>query len=510
MKPILECVPTGFAPRENQIEYLTWMEQKFPLSDVLVGVEPTAAGKSLVNVTTASWLTHQKLTSALLTPRKFLQDQYSKDFGWMPMLKGMASYICLDCTADYGNCKSRKLIRGELCKNCVYTQAREIAKNASMAVFNFHSYFINKMYKDVAIIDEGHGAVDLLYGLFGRKLWKCEVGYPDDVELNPAPIADLITGVIAALELRMGSLLKTKGDENLISRLEEEIENFKMLTEALQECGNEFLILRKKELYYGEVISCKQTEQEYIYVKPLNIDKLAERILWPDKQVKKIIFTSATINKQDMELLGLGDKKIAYRESPSTIPKNNRLFLIDPVGSMTYRNRQETLPKMAKRIQAIALTHKGQKGVVHCTYDVAKALRPMLGENGRYIFHDNRDKDAKLALFMNSKSDKILIASGMAEGIDLKDDLARFQIILMLQFPSLQDDVMAWIAHNHPKRYKWMAIRNLIQQTGRIVRHPNDYGVTYFLGAELTKSFFYDTEEMWPQFFKEAMIWMGG
>ena len=152
--------------------------------------------------------------------------------------------------------------------------------------------------------------------------------------------------------------------------------------------------------------------------------------------------------------------------------------------------------------------HKGQKGVVHCTYDVARQLKSMLGDGGRYMYHDNFNKDTALAAFMASKTDKILIASGMAEGIDLKDDLARFQIIVMLQFPSLADDVMAWIAQNHPKRYKWMAIRNLVQQSGRIARHPKDFGVTYFIGAELTKRFYYETEDMWPQFFKDSMVWL--
>jgi Rad3-related DNA helicase len=397
---------------------------------------------------------------------------------------------------------------GKLCEGCVYIQARQAAEAASMALFNFHSYFTNKMYKNVAIIDEGHGAVDLLYSLFGRKLWKCEVDYPDDLELNPSAIGDVVGGVVTGLELRFAHLLKNKADSSLIERMEEEIESLKMLHQALYECGNEFLIRKKTELYFGEVTACKKTEQEYIYVKPLNIDKLAEKILWPRDKVNKIILTSATIGKQDIELLGLSDRKIAYHESKSNIPKNSRLFIVDPVASMTYKNRQESLPKIVKKIKDLATVHKGQKGVVHCTYEVALQIKSMLGEGGRFMYHNNFNKDAVLSAFMATKSDKILIASGMAEGIDLKDDLARFQIIIMLQFPSMADDVMNWIAKNRPKRYKWMAIRNLVQQAGRISRHPKDYGITYFIGAELDKRFYYDTEGMWPMFFKEAMVWL--
>ena len=507
---IHQCVPEPYEARPGQTTYLDWIEKNMMSSDVMVGVCPTAAGKSLQNVTTAKWLIMKGLKVSLMAPRRILQDQYSNDFKGLPVLKGMSSYICDDCSI--GNkecsCKSRKMLMGSLCKDCKYVAARAQAQSSSMALFNFHSYFVNEMYKDVAIIDEGHGAIDLLYGLFGRKLWKCEVGYPDDTEMTPDSISGIINGIVDNLTLRLNMLLKNKMAEEVIDKVQEETESFKMLKQALDECGNDFLIRKKTELYYGEVKKFTKTEQEYIYVKTLNINNLAERVLWPKDRVKKIVLTSATIGKEDIGLLGLDDRKVSYYECPSNIPRNNRLFIVDPVASMTYRNRQESLPKIAKKIIALAETHKGQKGIVHCTYDVARSLKLLLGTGGRWMYHDNMDKDEVLARFMGNKGDKILIASGMAEGIDLKDDFARFQIITMLQFPSLADDVMKWIADNYPRRYKWMAIRNLVQQAGRIVRHPDDYGTTYFIGAELTKEFFYATEDMWPSFFKESMIWL--
>jgi len=506
---IHQCVPEPYIARPLQTQYLSWVQGNIAQHDVMIGICPTSSGKSLQNVTTAKWLLLQNLRVSLMAPRKFLQDQYIQDFGWLPVLKGMSSYICTDCSIgkSSGTCKTRKMLIGSLCHDCVYIEARKHADASAMALFNFHSYFVNKMYKDVAIIDEGHGAVDLLYGLFGRKLWKCEIGYPDDIEMLPETISNLITDIIDNLNIRLTMLMKNRMAEEVINKVQEEVENFGMLKVALDECGNDFLIRKKTELYFGELKKFHKTEQEYIYVKTLRIDKLAERVLWPREKVKKIILTSATIGKEDLNLLGLDNRKISFFECPSNIPRNNRLFLIDPVASMTYRNRQESLPKIAEKIKSLAATHKGQKGIVHCTYEVARSLKKLLGENGRFMYHSNMDRDEVLARFMANKTDKILIASGMAEGINLKDDLARFQIITMLQFPSLQDDVMAWIAQNMPKLYKWMAIRNLIQQAGRIVRHPDDYGITYFIGSELTKKFYYDTEDMWPSFFKEQMVW---
>ena len=510
MTSILECVPAPYIAYQSQNDYLNWVAQNADTTDVSVGIAPTAAGKSLQNVTVGRWFVSQGLSVALMAPRKVLQDQYTDSFGWLPTLKGMSNYICNDCMVNPGaSCRARKQLIGKCCdESCPYIQARTAAASAKLALFNFHSYFANKMYKDIAIIDEGHGAIDLLYGLFGKKLWKCEVGYKDDLELTPEGIADLVGDIIAGLELRLAMLLKNRMDDKVVESLQDEIDSFAMLKEALCECGDDFLIKRKKDLYFGNMKELKKTEQEYIYVKTLRIDKLAERVLWPRDQVKKIMLTSATLSKEDIELLGLQHRNVKYYECPSNIPWEQRMFIIDPVANMSYKHRAESLPIIAKKIMDIAAQHPNQKGIVHATYEVARQLKTLLGERGRFMYHDNRDKDDALARFIASKGDRILVASGMSEGIDMKDDLARFQILTGLIFPSLADDVMAWMALHFPNRYKWMAIRDLIQRTGRIVRHSKDYGITYFIGAELNKRFFYATEWMWPKWFKDGMVWL--
>lgn len=507
---IHDFVPEPYTPRTTQTDYFNWTMTNFANYDVAAVCAPTAAGKSLMNITLGRWVVGElKGSVALMAPRKFLQDQIIHEFGWLPVLKGMGSYVCTDCLMKGQSCRARKQVIGKCCEDCVYLAARSVAQASRLALFNFHSYFINKMYKDVAIIDEGHNAVDLLYGLFGRKLWKCEVGYPDDIECTPEAIADILKTIVQNLEDKLSEFMSNHVAAEMIQSIQDELEQFAMLRQALGTCGEDFLIKKKKDMYFGEVKDKRKTEQEYIYVKTMRIDKLAERVLWPKNEVKKVILTSATIGKEDIALLGLDQgRRMAYYECESLIPWESRMIIMDPVAHMTYRNRQEAMPKIAAKIKSIANQHKGQKGVVHCTYDVAKKLKELLGETGRFMYHDNMNKDKVLAQFMATKRDAILVASGMAEGIDLKDDLARFQIITMLQFPSLEDDVMAWLAHTHPRRYKWMAIRNFIQQAGRIVRHPLDYGTTYMIDATCGKEFFRETEDMWPSWVKKAIVWL--
>jgi Rad3-related DNA helicase len=506
---IINCVPEGWPPRPDQAKFWAWLEQNWDDSDVIVVGAPPAIGKSLMNVVTARWLVEKGLSVALMAPRKFLQDQYVKDFPWMPVLKGMSAYICDDCLYGGASCRSVKTLAGKLCgAQCKYLMARETARASSMALFNFHSYFVNQMYKDVAIIDEGHGAVDLLYGLFGRKLWKCEVNYPDTMEATAEDVASLLESIIENLTDRLTLLLRQRMSDDMIEALQDELESFTMLFGALKTCGKDFLIRKKTGEYLGQIKELRKTQQEYIYVKTMNIDRLAENVLWPREKVSKIIITSATVREEDIEALGLNQgRRVKYYTCDSPIPEDSRLFIIDPTARMTRKYRKESYPKIIQKIKELAVRHAGQKGIVHCTYDVARELKMQLGTSGRFMFHDNNNKDQMLADFMASRRDPVLIASGMAEGIDLKDDLARWQVITMLQYPSLEDDVMQWMAHAHPARYRWMAIRNLIQQAGRIVRSSEDWGVTYFIGAELDRDLFAKTRAMWPKWFVKAMVW---
>jgi Rad3-related DNA helicase len=509
---IHEHIPAGYTPRTVQSDYFKWLEENWDKFDVLAVSAPTACGKSLMNVTTALWQSKTAFKQvAMLAPRKNLQDQITNEFTWMSCLKGMSAYVCDNCIVPGANCRAVKQLYGKVCgEDCKYIRARNTAKNADIALFNFHSYFVNEMHKDVAIIDEGHGTIDLLYSLFEKHLWQVEVGYPDDIEVNAKGVANFLGELIQNMTDRLGMMMNSKTDPDTIEKLQQEIESLDLMRTGLNISGDDFIIKKKKGMYYGEAKQFRKTEQEYLYIKTTKIDKLAEKVLWPRNKVSKIILTSATISKDDIELLGLDKgRRVAYYTAESPIPVDNRLILIDPVASMSYRNRQEAYPKIYKKILDIANTHKGQKGVVHATYDVARELKARLGEGGRFLFHDNTNKDQVLKAFMASKGDKILVASGMAEGIDLKDDLARFQVIVMLQFPSLQDDVMQWMAREHPRRYRWMAIRNLIQQAGRIVRTETDYGVTYVIGSEMNKGFFMETRDMWPEWFVKAMVWLG-
>ena len=109
------------------------------------------------------------------------------------------------------------------------------------------------------------------------------------------------------------------------------------------------------------------------------------------------------------------------------------------------------------------------------------------------------NKAEVLDKFLNSDpaDGKVLVGSGMSEGLDLKGDKGRWQVILTIPYPSYGD---AWVrrkAKAESHWYTWAATQELVQKFGRISRGPDDWGVTYILDSRF-ESFFCKARDYWP------------
>jgi Rad3-related DNA helicase len=69
----------------------------------------------------------------------------------------------------------------------------------------------------------------------------------------------------------------------------------------------------------------------------------------------------------------------------------------------------------------------------------------------------------------------------MTFGIDLRDDLARFQIIVKAAFLPLGDNRIKRLFDEDKEWYTNKMLINLVQACGRGVRSKDDYCITYIL-----------------------------
>jgi len=506
-KDILEFGRRDKPFREVQISALKWFQENYETHDVFVFEAPTATGKSLIVTTIANWLSSFGESVSVITPTKILQDQYLSDFDDIPVLKGQASYSCTQMGLD-GTCRDTKQHVGNCCVGengevvCPYLGARGHAAASSVALFNFHSYYANKMYKNGLMADEAHNVIGFLFDFYHIKLWKCEIGYDDSIELKGASIKILIDQAVRSLSMELVRLTD-QGSDSQKEKLEKEIERYGYIRDSIDRFNGDLLIEKVVEEYRGTMKEFRKTNQEYIYVKPLRVDKIGKDILWPDS-VKKVILLSATINEEDSAALGLNAKRVAHYKCDSTIPAERRPFMIWGIGSMKYSNRAATTPKIIQGIKKLSEHHVNEKGIVHCTYDMATKIRATLGHDPRFWFHDKMNKTEMYNKFRAAPGNPILIACGMEEGIDLAFDAGRWQVITQIMRPNIQDLVNKWMMFNNKRFYNWEAVRKIIQQTGRICRDPTDFGITYMLDGDFME-FMGETRSMWPKWFVASM-----
>ena len=89
----------------------------------------------------------------------------------------------------------------------------------------------------------------------------------------------------------------------------------------------------------------------------------------------------------------------------------------------------------------------------------------------------------------------------MMNGIDLKDDLSRFQIILKIPFPHLGSSKIKKRLETNSDWYNWKTLIDVLQSYGRSIRNQEDWAETYILDS----CFDQVLDKRVPEYFKQAL-----
>jgi Rad3-related DNA helicase len=93
----------------------------------------------------------------------------------------------------------------------------------------------------------------------------------------------------------------------------------------------------------------------------------------------------------------------------------------------------------------------------------------------------------------------------MAFGVDLPDDLARFQIIIKLPYPSLGDKRIKYMFDNDRQWYVNKMLTYLVQACGRGIRHQEDHCTTYILDGNVV-NVLRDHGKVLPGYFVDRFV----
>lgn len=502
---------------------------------------PVGIGKSPVNVTIGRVVNHlsrnkQQIethfsyplhgidsgNSFYTTPQKQLRNQLANDDDlneFVQMLKSREDYLC---SASGDNCKDCSLSserEDESCRTipgCTYWGAKEKAMDSDIAALTFAMLVVDNHIphqtpegerlsfgnRDVVIVDEGHNLenqVASLFAGFSVSSWVL----PDEVYKG---MAARIRWDFERYE-DVENILTT-----LVRRAKNYIERWEDIPEkeiSVEQCEN---FVRKAEFCQSEVRSSRpwvvtvdtlaNSEEKKFNLKPVDVDNFLQKFIW--SRGNKRVISSATIPYRNniekwADRIGLdGSTKLITKPMP--FPEENRLIHKDTiVASMSGDGEDDNWVNVVGTIEEIAKKHSGEKGLIHTTsYKRAKKLAESIGMDNVIVHNydykngswEQNKKETSKSIDEWQDSDKnILLSPSMMEGVDLHDDLCRWQVLMKVPYAYVGDSRVSYLLN---ERYDWewyneTAMLDVMQSVGRAVRGPDDSASYYVIDGAFEK-----------------------
>lgn len=523
-----------WTPRPQQIDVLSKFKRLVELKKKFYVIEaPTGVGKSLMTMLMAEFFKsiNPEAKFDIVTNTKQLQDQYKRDFDFVKEIKGKDNYTCyqagLKMTCSEGS-ELNKAKGNQGCSICSYRSAFNDYKNSAVGILNyslFFSYFvyaedvITKRGANILFIDEAH-LFEEGYAKFVNSF--LSIGYlvSLDITITPALTYNfenintkqdfanfLTTYVMPELKNKMNKILDSvKMDSVSINNKVSELGQFRKISRT--KC--------KFNRFLGD-----QANWNNNWVLEKDVDdkggtSYKVEVIWSTKYLTEIwdkyehiIFLSGTILDKSLfgSILNIPKDNVIHSTISSPFKPSKRPIYFIPKGKMSFDCLVNSYQSLLPCIIDILKKHKGQKGIIHTgNYKLSEWLRRDIKESGlveRLVFHNNIDREQQLKYHLNNLEDTVIVSPSMTNGVDLKDDLSRFQIILKIPYPTLETQQIKMRMKQNTKWYTWKTICEVIQSYGRSVRSEEDWATTYILDSNFR---FLINKIPLPDYIQESLI----
>ena len=483
-------------------------------NDVVLVRAPTGSGKSLLARSIMGCARRlQDAAAAEVTGAYYTTPQVSQlddvavddlldDFN---VIRGKSNYNCIlpgehDTPVNQAPCAREKGFDCTIKHRCPYYSDRAIASGQPMAAMTL-AYFMQTAgsdvfgMRDVVVIDEAHGLAEWAEMYATIELSPQRVPVWSDVDIPDVNAAHNPVERASAFAERLANTCSAAKDE-LTGKPEltpDEVARRDRLGELVSELQWFVEDYRSPDSATTWVVDQAGAGQP-ITIKPLDPERYLHHTVW-DRGEKFALLSATILNKAAFcRQVGLDPQRVALVDVDHTFPVENRPLYDVTQGKMTYEHRDETIPNIARLIVRLMAHHPNEKGIVHAhSYAIADQLADKLaafGVGGRVRVHDTDNRDAELDAWKASSAPELFISVKMEEALDLKGELARWQVLCKAPYQNtndsrvarrLEDGQWAW--------YHRTALRTVIQACGRVVRAPDDYGATYLADSSLLDLF---------------------
>lgn len=485
-------LPPKFASwRKGQDRVITNM--LYPTRRYGVHVVPMGGGKTACYMAVA--LISKKRT-LILTSTKGLQDQLSQEFGdKIAVVKGQSAYKCKLSDNRYF-CNTGSCHWGFECpyKNngCNYREAVRHGAQSHVVVTNYSFWMANDPDVlgefDLLVMDEAHDAAEHLVGALSMGMRREETAALIDW-VPPGSSTHTCNEWAKILRGRVDDAVKRKkGKGNPRGHY-----HILALQQKLQLLGmiwpDNWVVEHKGNSVSWDVIWPAPLAQAYLF-----------------RGISHVIMTSATVTKADMEMLGVEPKDYTFTEYPSTFPVANRPIYFIPTVRMDRFITNAGMNAWATRIDNIIAGRFSYKGIIHTvSYERANRICNFSTYKDFMMSHTGKTTAETIARFKEAEPPCVLVSPSMVTGYDFPDDEARYQIIGKVPFPDSRPLVMKARQKVNPDYGCYIAIKQMIQASGRITRSPTDWGQSFVIDSHFAWVVS-KYKDVLPKWWKESII----
>jgi ATP-dependent DNA helicase DinG len=229
-----------------------------------------------------------------------------------------------------------------------------------------------------------------------------------------------------------------------------------------------------------------------VELKPLDISPYCKAVF--DKCSKVLIMSATILNpKAFCRSVGLiqdnDEKEVKFIQVKSDFPVQNRPIYALNIAYLNFNNLQlpEIKSSITKTVDNIMTIHRKDKGIIHTSsYDQLNFIKDNISqENARRLIVTDPEiqRDEVIQEHINSVKPTVLISPSLHTGLDLKDELSRFQIMTKVPYPNKSDRWINAKSKLDEQWYYWQTALRLAQAYGRSVRSKEDWAKTYILDS---------------------------
>ena len=512
---------------------------------------PTGSGKSVIAMLFADFLAFKGNRGYILASDLALHEQYVKDFRSMQLwnwgnIKGVDNYTCAVNGERFsvGECKSKgtsyEAAEALPCfKQCGYLTSRKKAIKSPIALLTYPYALIQRNYveqqqqgkgkgspfpqRNFVVCDEAHKLLEIVQSHFSpivsheihKKVEKIlenigELGLKipnvnlmglkkniEEVYTEEEPAVILshlkeITKILGGLVKQTADIREVAGKEfgedsvpqdwlatfNLTDWLKDVHCKLEDYSSIIEKTG-----VHKMVKNPGETSITFNCIDEYYLLHKHFFNKFGF----------KLLMTATMGGTQDfMRNHGIKDAKYFKIESHFKWDRSPIIFY--PGKKLSTRFLADNLDWAVARVTEILNTHKADSGIIHTgSYELGQKIWKALPKDvrKRVMLYQGSGEKEKMLKKMKKNRGTVAMGPSLLEGLNLVDDLSRFQIFLKVPYPYLGDKYVAAKLNYSQQWYTWKTSVSVLQGVGRSIRTPEDWAVTYLIDgcfADLFKS----------------------